>query len=50
MNFTMDERFILDPVNCLLIGFDKAGFGLSAAEAGEALKNGTPRIMTVWGR
>jgi L-seryl-tRNA(Ser) seleniumtransferase len=47
MNFTMDERFIPEPVNCLLIGFDKAAFGLSAAEAAEALKNGTPSIMTV---
>ncbi|MGH6881960.1 aminotransferase class V-fold PLP-dependent enzyme [Hypericibacter sp.] len=47
MNFTMDERLIPEPVNCLLVGFDKAGFGLSAAEAAEALKNGTPSIMTV---
>jgi L-seryl-tRNA(Ser) seleniumtransferase len=47
MNFTMDERFIPDPVNCLLIGFDKAAFGLSAAEAADALRNGTPSIMTV---
>lgn len=47
MSFTMDERFIPEPVNCLLIGFDKAGFGLSAAEAAEALRDGTPSIMTV---
>jgi seryl-tRNA(Sec) selenium transferase len=47
MNFTMDERLIPEPVNCLLVGFDKAGFGLSAAEAAEALKNGMPSIMTV---
>ncbi|MEA2781071.1 MAG: D-glucosaminate-6-phosphate ammonia-lyase [Rhodospirillaceae bacterium] len=47
MNFTMDERFIPDPVNCLLIGFNKETFGLTATEAAEALKTGSPSIMTV---
>lgn len=47
MNFTMDERFIPESANCLLITFDKKAFGLSAAEAAAALQNGTPSVMAV---
>jgi seryl-tRNA(Sec) selenium transferase len=47
MNFTMDERFIAEPVNCLLITVDPAAFGISAAAAAAALQAGTPSIMTI---
>jgi D-glucosaminate-6-phosphate ammonia-lyase len=47
MCFTMDERLVPDPVNCLVIKFDKAKSGLSAAEAADKLAAGDPAILAV---
>jgi D-glucosaminate-6-phosphate ammonia-lyase len=47
MCFTMDERLVPSPVNCLVIGFDKAIAGLSANEAADALAAGDPSILAV---
>jgi L-seryl-tRNA(Ser) seleniumtransferase len=47
MCFTMDERLVPAPVNCLVIGFDKPVAGLSASEAAEALAAGDPSILAV---
>jgi L-seryl-tRNA(Ser) seleniumtransferase len=47
MCFTMDERLEPSPVNCLVIGFDKAIAGLSANEAADALAAGDPSILAV---
>jgi len=47
MCFTMDERLVPDPVNCLVIKFDKAKSGLSAAEAADRLAAGDPAILAV---
>jgi L-seryl-tRNA(Ser) seleniumtransferase len=47
MNFTMDERFIAQPVNCLAVDFDKAVAGRSATEAAEALAAGSPSILAI---
>lgn len=45
--FTMDERFIEEPVNCLLVTFDKAKFGLGAAEASSRLEAENPSILAI---
>lgn len=45
--FTMDERFIEDPVNCLLVTFDKAACGLNAAEVAGRLEAETPSILAI---
>ncbi len=47
MCFTMDERLIPDPVNCLVVTFDKAKSGLTAAEAADRLAAGDPAILAV---
>ncbi len=47
MCFTMDERLVSSPVNCLVIGFNKAVAGLSASEAADALAAGDPAILAV---
>lgn len=43
--FTMDERFIDEPVNCLLVTFDKAT--KSASEVARALEDETPSILAI---
>lgn len=45
--FTMDERFIDDPVNCLLVTFDKSKCGLSASDVAARLEAGTPSILAI---
>jgi D-glucosaminate-6-phosphate ammonia-lyase len=47
MCFTMDERLVPDPVNCLVIKFDKPKSGLSAGEAADKLAAGDPAILAV---
>jgi D-glucosaminate-6-phosphate ammonia-lyase len=47
MCFTMDERLVPSPVNCLVVKFDKAVAGLSASEAADALAAGDPSILAV---
>jgi D-glucosaminate-6-phosphate ammonia-lyase len=47
MCFTMDERLIPDPVNCLVIKFDKKTAGSTASEAADALAAGDPSILAV---
>jgi len=42
--FTMDERFIDEPVNCLLISFDKNG---SAADVAHQLEEANPSIIAI---
>jgi D-glucosaminate-6-phosphate ammonia-lyase len=43
--FTMDERLVAQPVNCLVIGFD-AHTGKNAHAVSTALSEGTPSIAT----
>jgi L-seryl-tRNA(Ser) seleniumtransferase len=45
--FTMDERFIEDPVNCLLATFEKTAFGFSAEEVEARLAAETPAILAI---
>jgi len=47
MCFTMDERLVPDPVNSLVITFDKAKAGLTANEAADKLAAGDPSILAV---
>jgi hypothetical protein len=47
MCFTMDERLVPDPVNSLVITFDKAKAGMSASEAADKLAAGDPCILAV---
>lgn len=47
MCFTMDERFVPEPVNCVVIEFDERQAGISAIAAAEALEAGTPSIAAV---
>ena len=47
MCFTMDERLIPDPVNCLVVTFDRAKSGLTASEAADKLAAGDPVILAV---
>lgn len=47
MCFTMDERLVPDPVNGLVIKFNKAESGLTAAEAADKLAAGDPAILAV---
>jgi L-seryl-tRNA(Ser) seleniumtransferase len=42
--FTMDERFVDEPVNCLLITFDKNG---AAAETARRLEGANPSIIAI---
>jgi D-glucosaminate-6-phosphate ammonia-lyase len=44
--FTMDERFIDEPVNCLLVTFDK-GAAKSASEISNALEAENPSILAI---
>jgi len=44
--FTMDERFIDDPVNCLLVTFDK-GAAKSASEISRLLEAENPSILAI---
>ena len=45
--FTMDERFVDEPVNCLLITFDGAKNGKSAPEMALKLEASTPPILAI---
>jgi D-glucosaminate-6-phosphate ammonia-lyase len=45
--FTMDERFIEEPVNCLLVTFDPARCGKSAAEVAARLESLTPAVLAI---
>jgi L-seryl-tRNA(Ser) seleniumtransferase len=45
--FTMDERFVDAPVNCLLVGFDPEVCGLSAAKVATRLEAETPSILAI---
>lgn len=45
--FTMDERFVPEPVNCLLLTFDGTKGGKSAAEIARKLETSTPPILAV---
>src|SRR5262249_32806971 len=47
MCFTMDERLVPDPVNALVIEFDKKTSGLTASEAADKLAAGDPCILAV---
>jgi D-glucosaminate-6-phosphate ammonia-lyase len=47
MCFTMDERLVPDPVNSLVITFNKAKAGMSAAEAADKLAAGDPSILAI---
>jgi len=46
-NFTMDERFIAEPVNCLVIDVDPSQGGHSATSLAEALAAGDPSIAAI---
>src|SRR5438445_303933 len=46
MCFTMDERFIVEPVNCLVLRFEPASRSSPAALA-RALADGNPSILAV---
>jgi L-seryl-tRNA(Ser) seleniumtransferase len=46
MCFTMDERFVPEPVNCLVIRFEPAG-GASPASLARRLADGDPSILAV---
>ena len=45
--FTMDERFVDEPVNCLLITFDGAKNGTSAPEVARRLEESSPPIVAI---
>jgi len=45
--FTMDERFVPEPVNCLLLTFEGAKSGKSAAEIARKLEASTPPILAI---
>jgi L-seryl-tRNA(Ser) seleniumtransferase len=45
--FTMDERFVDDPVNCLLVAFDATVCGKSAADVATALESESPSILAI---
>jgi len=45
--FTMDERFIDDPVNCLLVTFDPGRCGKSAADIAALLESLTPAVLAI---
>jgi L-seryl-tRNA(Ser) seleniumtransferase len=45
--FTMDEQFVAEPVNCVVIEFDEGQAGISAEAAAEALEIGAPSIVAV---
>jgi L-seryl-tRNA(Ser) seleniumtransferase len=47
MSFTMDERLVPEPVNCLVIRIDPALAGIDARGVAEALEAGTPSIMAI---
>jgi len=43
--FTMDERYVAEPVNCLLVTVDKARCGKSADELARLMAAETPSIL-----
>jgi D-glucosaminate-6-phosphate ammonia-lyase len=45
--FTMDERFVDEPVNCLLLTFDGAKNGKSAAQVARRLEESSPPIIAI---
>ena len=45
--FTMDERFVDEPVNCLLVTFDSSRCGKSAAQVAEQLESRTPSVLAI---
>lgn len=45
--FTMDERFVADPINCLAIDFDPSRTVRTAAEVAAALAAENPAIETI---
>jgi D-glucosaminate-6-phosphate ammonia-lyase len=47
MSFTMDERLVPEPVNCLVIRIDAAVAGIDAGAVAEALEAGTPSILAI---
>jgi L-seryl-tRNA(Ser) seleniumtransferase len=47
MCFTMDEKFVAEPVNCVVIEFDESTVGMSALEVADELEVGTPSIVAV---
>jgi hypothetical protein len=46
MGFTMDERLVPDPVNCLVVEFDP-GAAMSATMVAAALAAGDPSIRCI---
>jgi len=47
MCFTMDERFVPEPVNCLVIEVDARAAGMSASELAARLAAGNPGILAI---
>lgn len=45
--FTMDERFVEEPVNCLLVTFDRSSCGKSAGEVAAQFENLTPAVLGI---
>lgn len=45
--FTMDERFIEEPVNCLLVGFGAKARGMTAKDVAAKLEVETPSILAI---
>ena len=45
--FTMDERFVGEPVNCLLVTFDAKRCGVSASDMAARLEAETPSILAI---
>jgi len=45
--FTMDERFVDEPVNCLLVTFDRSHCGKSATEVEGRLEGLTPAVLGI---
>jgi hypothetical protein len=45
--FTMDERFVDEPVNCLLVGFDATSCGKNAADVAATLEAESPSILAI---
>ena len=45
--FTMDEKFLDDPVNSLLVTVDEAAAGTSAGGLADQLMDGKPCIATI---
>ena len=45
--FTMDERFVDEPVNCLLLTLEGKSNGKSALDVARRLEAGTPPILAI---